>query len=81
MGTMFSGTEIIDIAVGIENNGVAFYEGLKASARDARVKEFAERLAEEERFHEKEFTRMRDALGDFGPSEAYSGEYMSYVRP
>jgi len=79
MSDLFKASEIVEMAVQEERNGVAFYEALAKKTTDAKMKEFAQRMAAEERRHEQEFTRMRDELGQYVPPESYPGEYMNYV--
>ena len=80
MPELFKATEIVDMAIQEERNGVAYYEALARKTSDATVKDFALRMAEEERRHEREFTQMRDQVGAYVPSETYSGEYAAYVQ-
>ncbi|HID96109.1 MAG TPA: rubrerythrin [Candidatus Latescibacteria bacterium] len=81
MGVMFSGGEILDVAVQIERNGHKFYTELQKTAKDQRVQELAAYLADQELHHFRDFEALRDRLGDFQPSwESYTGEYEAYVR-
>jgi rubrerythrin len=80
MPELFKATEIVEMAVQEERNGVAYYEALAGKTADPKVKAFAERLAGEERRHEREFTELRNQLGGYVPAESFEGEYLAYVR-
>jgi len=77
---LFKATEIVEMAIQEERNGVAYYEAFVRKTADPAIKEFAQRMAEEERRHEREFTQIRDQLGAYVPAETYLGEYLAYVR-
>jgi len=80
MGILFSGGELIDIAVGIERNGVAFYETLQESTKDESTSSIYRRLADMEKTHIDIFEGMRTRLSDYQPEGDYSGEYDQYLR-
>ena len=80
MGTMFSGTEIIDIAVGIENNGVAFYDTLAKLATDDSMQTTYNNLAEMERNHVRVFENMRKSVSDYTPQGEYDEDYDLYLK-
>jgi rubrerythrin len=80
MPELFKATEIVEMAVQEERNGVAYYVALAKKTANATVKAFAERMAGEERRHEREFTELRQQLGGYVPAESYEGEYLAYVR-
>ena len=80
MPELFKATEIVEMAIQDEQNGVAYYEAFAEKTADPAVKEFATRMAEEERRHEQEFTEMRNQLGAYVAAETYPGEYASYVQ-
>ena len=80
MAELFKATEIVEMAIQEEKNGVAYYEAFAEKTSDPEVKEFALRMAEEERRHEQEFTEMRDQLGAYVAPETYGGEYLAYVQ-
>jgi len=80
MPELFKATEIVEMAIQEEKKGVAYYEAFAEKTSDPVVKEFALRMAEEERRHEQEFTEMRNQLGAHVASETYGGEYLAYVQ-
>ena len=80
MGIMFTGTELIDIAVGIEKNGVAFYETLAELAEEASAQSTYKNLAEMERRHISIFENMRGALSGYSPEVEYDENYELYLK-
>ncbi len=79
MSISFTGREIIDIAVGIEANGAAFYDQAAGGAKEATTAAMFMKLADREKEHAKTFQSMLDPAGDyvnFSPSE----EYDAYLR-
>jgi len=82
MAVLFSGCEILDVALQIEKTGRAFYEELSKCARDEGVKKVVAFMVGEEEEHFKTFKAMQEALAceNFSPSESYPGEYEAYVK-
>lgn len=81
MAALFTGRELLEVALEIEKNGQAFYEELSNCARDKGVLEVANFMAEEEKRHYETFKTMLDALGEgYAPPESYPGEYQQYVK-
>lgn len=81
MSVLFTGKEIIDMAVQIEKNGEAFYTELASKAEKDVVKERAKYLAGQEVEHVATFKAMLEGISDAGaPPESYPGEYLAYVE-
>ena len=82
MAVLFSGCEILDVALQIEKNGRAFYEELTKCARNEKVKEVVSFMMEEEAKHLETFKTMQEALAceNYTTSETYPGEYQAYVK-
>lgn len=80
MGILFSGSELIDIALGIEKNGVAFYDSLAESTRSEKAREVYRHLAGEERKHIEIFQDMLAPLAGHHPPETYTEEYDLYLK-
>lgn len=80
MPELFKAAEIVEMAVQEERNGVAYYQAFAEKTSDPATREFAKRMAEEERRHEQQFTEMRGQLGAYVAAETYPGEYASYVQ-
>ena len=80
MGVFFSGSELADIAIGIERNGASFYDSLAKSAGKEIAKGVYEYLADEERKHIDIFQSMLASLTDYRPPETYTEEYDLYLK-
>ncbi len=80
MGGLFRVSEIVDMAIDEEHNGVFFYQALADRAQDEAAKRTASRLAQEERDHEQRFIALKKKLGAYAPPESYPGEYADYVN-
>jgi len=59
-GIAFSGSDIIDIAIHIEKNGVAFYEKALSAVQDPVIKDCFQRLADMEQKHIGIFQELVD---------------------
>jgi rubrerythrin len=74
MAILFSGQEIVEMAVGIERNGYAFYDETLKMAKSVKVKELLTYLRDEENDHAKTFQRLYGLLspdaGPYGDEEA-----------
>ena len=80
MSILFSGSELLEIALGIERNGAAFYEALAYKAQDKDTKAIYKHLASEERKHLNTFQGMLNTVGQYQPPEDYAKEYMLYLK-
>jgi rubrerythrin len=80
LSIFFSGSELVDIAIGIERNGASFYDSLVGPAGSEVTKGVYEYLAGEERKHVKVFQSMLDSVADYRPSEIYTDEYALYLK-
>ena len=80
MGLLFTGKELINIAVGIEKNGAAFYDVILASVKDDTVRKSFQYLADSEREHIKIFGNMLESISDYQPPETYTEEYEIYLK-
>jgi len=80
MSVLFSGSELVDIAIGIERSGAAFYDSLAKSAKNTTARDIYEYLAGEERKHIGIFQKMLAALVDHRPVETYTEEYDLYLK-
>jgi rubrerythrin len=80
MAVFFSGSELLEIAMGIERNGMAFYEAMADRTERREVKDVYTHLAGEEKKHLDTFQRMSDSLGQVKPSETFGDEYMLYLK-
>jgi rubrerythrin len=78
---VFTAGELLDIAVGIERNGVAYYDSLAQLAGDSGLKETYSFLANMERHHVEVFQKLRSAAGQ-GPvvPPVDEVEYEGYLK-
>ena len=79
-GGLFRVSEVVQMAIDEEHNGVLFYNALAGCAKSPLLKEAARRLAIQEAGHEKAFTALRDRLGLPTQGETYPGEYADYMN-
>ena len=78
---VFTASELYDIALGIERNGVAYYESLAQFATDQGLKDAYGKLADMERHHIDVFQALRSKAG-IGPvvPQEDENEYRGYLR-
>ncbi len=78
--SIFRATEILDMAVEIERQGVVFYRTARETAIP-RVKDVLDFLIEQEEQHEQTFLRMKQGADkDFFLPESYAGERENYIN-
>ncbi len=80
MGNIFSGSEIVEIAVEIEKNGRDFYNNVSESLKDENIRRIFKYLSGQEEKHIKIFKDMLSTVKKYEPSEAYTDEYFSYIK-
>ena len=80
MSIVFSGSELLEIAQGIEINGVAFYQALADKTQNKEAKAIYDYLAGEERKHINTFQGMLNTAGQYPSPEACTEEYMLYLK-
>lgn len=80
MGSQFEASDILEIAMRIEENGSAFYRFAVQLARDDEAKKMFEHLAAEEDNHKATFKGMLSKVETRVPPETYPGEYGAYLR-
>ncbi len=80
MVTFFTADEMLDIAVGIEKNGQAFYKSLADRAYTESARSMYQFLADAEKHHEAIFERMRREGIKITLPESYQGEYQTYLK-
>ena len=79
MSLFFSGEEIVDIALRIEANGLAFYRAALTRVKDPSVKAAYQHLAVEEERHAREFGRLLAAQADVPKSPGAAQEVYEYL--
>ena len=82
MSVIFSGKEVLEIAIQIEKNGYTFYSQAAKKVTDKTARELIEWLAQEEKGH---IGRFEDILSSFNPEEldmstAELEEYSLYLK-
>ena len=80
MTIAFSARELINIAVGIERRGIAFYDTMVKSTENAAAREIFQYLADMERMHIRIFQGMLDEADKYEIPETYAGEYTAYLQ-
>lgn len=80
MSITFSPNEFIEIAIGIERRGIAFYDIMTKSTESDAAREIFQRLSDMEREHIKTFESMLTDAEAQPPAESYPGEYAAYLQ-
>ena len=80
MSILFSGGELLEIAMDIERNGAAFYQALADQSKNKDIRAIYEHLAKEEEKHLDTFKGMLNTVGKYQPPEVYAEEYMLYLK-
>jgi len=76
----FSGSELINIAIGIERRGIAFYDIMTRSTENAATRDVFRYLANMEREHIHIFQSMLTEADKYQFPETYAGEYAAYLQ-
>ena len=71
MGSKYAGSEILQMAIEIEQKGKLFYENMADSINDLKVKKLFRFLAEEEVQHEIVFKKMLSSIETFTESSVF----------
>ena len=77
---MFEASDIVEIAVRIEENGSNFYKYAEQIAKQEEAKNLFSQLAAEEIAHKKIFESLFAQIEKYNPPENYAGEYDAYLR-
>ena len=72
MSVTFHGSEVLEIAINIERNGVEFYREAAKKAKDERLKALFEELSLWEAQHVRDFTALKGMV-DADWAESYAG--------
>ena len=80
MSIYFSGSELINVAIGIERKGIAFYDIMARSTENAATRETFQHLVEMERQHIQIFQGILSEVDNYQPPETYAGEYAAYLQ-
>jgi len=77
---VFAASDIVEVAIRIEENGVNFYKFAEQLAKQQEAKELFAHLADEEVKHKKIFEEIFAKMEKSSPPESYEGEYSAYLR-
>src|SRR3989338_5788821 len=80
MGNIFAASEVVEIGIQIEKNGMDFYNTLFNNSNTAKAKEIYKYLAKEEEKHIAVFQKIFDCVEKYELVEAYPGEYFAYMN-
>ena len=80
MSIAFSGSELINIAIGIERSGVIFYDTLVKSTKNVATRDVFQNLADVERDHIQIFQNILTEAEKYQIPEAYAAEYAAYLQ-
>ncbi len=80
MSIAFSGSELVNIAIGIERRGIAFYDIMTRSTENAATRDVFQHLVGMEREHIKIFQDMLSEADKYEAPETYAGEYEAYLQ-
>ena len=80
MSISFSGSELINIAIGIERRGIAFYDIMIKSTENAMARYIFQHLADMERQHIQTFQGMLGEADKYRIPETYAEEYPAYLQ-
>ena len=80
MAIFFSGRELIDIAIGIEKSGLAFYDSVATANRDRKTQGIFRHLAGKEREHIQTFQNMLGPAAEYPTLEPYTEDYAIYLN-
>lgn len=80
MSISFSGSELINIAIGVEGRGIVFYDVMAKSTQNDAAREVFNYLADMEREHIEIFKGMLEEADKFQIPADESGQYTAYLR-
>lgn len=80
MTISFSGSELLTIAIGIERMGIAFYDIMTGSTKNAIAREVFKYLGDMEREHIRTFQGMLAEADKYQFLETPAGEYTTYLQ-
>ena len=80
MSIYFSISELINISIGIEKRGIAFYDIMAKSIENTIARQVFQNLADMEREHIQIFQDMLGEADKYQPPEGYGEEYTAYLQ-
>lgn len=77
---LFRASEMLDMAIQIEQQGLEFYKACLDAQTDSNLKAVFQYLADQEKEHAGTFSRMKGELpDDYTLPESYPGEIQNYI--
>lgn len=80
MGNIFAGSEIVELGIQIEKNGLDFYNTLSGQAKNEKAKELFGFLAGEEAKHIQVFNKILEKTTKYEPAGLDADEYYAYMN-
>jgi rubrerythrin len=77
---VFAASDIVEVAIRIEENGINFYKFAEQIAKQEEAKNLFAHLAQAEVAHKKTFEGIFAKMEKYDPPEQYAGEYSAYLR-
>ncbi|PKN51279.1 MAG: hypothetical protein CVU55_12665 [Deltaproteobacteria bacterium HGW-Deltaproteobacteria-13] len=77
---VFAASDIVEVAIRIEENGINFYKFAEQIAKKEDEKNLFAQLAQAEAAHKKTFEKLFAGMEKNSPTESYEGEYGAYLR-
>ena len=77
---VFAASDIVEVAIRIEENGIDFYKYAEQISRKEEAKKLFAQLAQAEVAHKKTFEKIFAKMEKNSPLESYEGEYSAYLR-
>ena len=78
--SVFAASDIVEVAIRIEENGINFYKFAEQIAKKEDEKKLFAHLAQAEVAHKKTFESIFAKMEKYNPPESYEGEYGAYLR-
>ena len=77
---VFEASDIVEVAIRIEENGINFYKFAEQLAKQEEAKKLFAHLVQAEVTHKKTFEDIFANMEKYNPPEQYAGEYSAYLR-
>lgn len=77
---VFSGREITQMAIQMEQSGYGFYSAAAEAASHPEVRKLLEWLSGQERLHERIFRDMLPTIPEHRPPEEYDGQRADFIQ-
>ena len=77
---VFTASDIVEVAIRIEENGINFYKFAEQIAEKKEEKNLFAQLAQAEVTHKKTFEKIFANMEKTNPPESYEGEFGAYLR-